>query len=118
MWFSSGWNKIFKEFESRRIENANAIADLALENFIEMREKVADTKFLFRKKVDLELEKRFEGKYITKYGMVTFHTMPYAQAKRLGQLQDIILDELCKNAKSLEEIDWNLAKSLIDEMIN
>jgi len=116
--FPNDWGRIFKEFENRRIHNANAIEDLALENFIEMREKVGDPKFLFRKKVDLELEKRFEGRYITKYGMVTFHTMPYAQAKRLGQIQDIILDELCKNAKSIEEIDWDLAKTLIDEMTN
>ncbi len=115
--YPNDWNKIFKEFESKRIQNANAIADLALENFIEMREKVGDPKFLFRKKVDIELEKRFEGKYITKYGMVTFHTMPYSQAKKLGQLQDVILDELCKNAKSLEEVNWDLAKNLIAEMV-
>ncbi len=116
--YPKDWNKIFREFEARRIENANAIADLALENFIEMREKVADPKFLFRKKVDIELEKRFEGRYITKYGMVTFHTMPYAHAKRLGQLQDIILDELCKNAKTLEEVDWELAQNLIEELVS
>jgi kynurenine 3-monooxygenase len=115
--YPNDWNQIFKEFEKRRIENANAIADLALENFIEMREKVADPKFLFRKKVDIELEKRFEGRYITKYGMVTFHTMPYAQAKRLGQIQDIILDELCRNAQTMEDIRWDLAESLIEEYL-
>ncbi len=55
----SDWENLFCEFEKSRKADTDAIADLAIENFVEMRDRVADPRFLFRKKVELELEKKY-----------------------------------------------------------
>jgi len=89
------------------------IADLALENFVEMRDRVADPHFLFKKKVDLALEARFPGLYVPKYAMVTFHRIPYAVAQQRGRIQDRLLDELCAGMNRLEDIDWSKAAMLV-----
>jgi kynurenine 3-monooxygenase len=111
--FGSDWERVFQEFEKSRKPNCDAIAEMALENFIEMRDLVADPKFLFRKKVELELEKRFPSVFISRYGMVTFHRIPYAIALERGKVQDKILSELCDGIESIEEVDWRKAKGLV-----
>jgi kynurenine 3-monooxygenase len=111
----SDWELIFRNYETSRKPNTDAIADLAIENFIEMRDKVADPKFLLRKKVELALEARFPDTFIPKYAMVTFHRLPYSVAKSRGGVQDQILAQLCEGISSVEEIDWSLAEQLIRE---
>jgi kynurenine 3-monooxygenase len=110
---SVDWQKLFTDFENSRKPNTEAIADLALENFVEMRDRVADPHFLFKKKVDLALETRFPGIYIPKYAMVTFHRIPYAVAQQRGRIQDRLLDELCAGIDRLEDIDWSKADLLV-----
>ena len=110
---SIDWQKLFTDFESSRKPNTEAIADMALENFVEMRDRVADPRFLFKKKVDLALEARFTGLYIPKYAMVTFHRIPYAIAQQRGRIQDRLLDELCAGIDRLEDIDWSKADLLV-----
>ena len=60
-WIGTGhdWKTVFAEFEEARKINTDAIADLAVENFVEMRDRVADPRFLFRKKVELALEAKY-----------------------------------------------------------
>src|SRR5262249_43753316 len=67
------WCRVFQEFEKARKANTDAIADMALENFVEMRDRVADPRFLFRKKVELALEAKYPQLFVPKYAMVTFH---------------------------------------------
>src|ERR1017187_9801339 len=110
---SIDWQKLFTDFESSRKPNTEAIADLALENFVEMRDRVADPHFLFKKKVDLALEARFPGLYVPKYAMVAFHRIPYAVAQQRGRIQDRLLDELCAGMNRLEDIDWSKAAMLV-----
>ena len=107
------WPTIFQEFERARKVNTDAIADLAVENFVEMRDRVADPHFLFKKKVELALEAKFPGHFVPKYAMVTFHRIPYALAASRGKIQDRILAELCDRIESLEELDWQQADELI-----
>jgi kynurenine 3-monooxygenase len=107
------WQVVFTEFERARKENTDAIADLAIENFIEMRDRVADPKFLFKKKVELALESRFPKYFVPKYSMVTFHRVPYSVALSRGRVQDRLLEELCDNATRVEDLDWNKAKQLV-----
>src|SRR6202043_1087683 len=66
------WARIFTEFEESRKTNTDAIADMAVENFVEMRDRVADPKFLFRKKIEIALETKYSGLFVPKYSMVTF----------------------------------------------
>jgi len=79
-----------KYFESRK-ENADALADLAIANFLEMRDKTASRTFRAKKKLDHLLEAALPGMYLPLYTMVTFTRIPYAQAARRARLQDRIL---------------------------
>jgi kynurenine 3-monooxygenase len=107
------WQDVFREFEEARKINTDAIADLAVENFVEMRHRVADPRFLFRKKVELALEAKYPRLFVPKYAMVTFHRIPYATALRRGQVQDVMLTELCNGVNRLEDLDWGKADKLI-----
>jgi len=107
------WEHLFAEFEAARKQNTDAIADLALENFVEMRDKVADPRFLFRKKVELALEARYPGHFVPKYAMVTFHRLPYSVALSRGRIQDGMLGELCEGIEQVEQLDWKRADELI-----
>lgn len=107
------WPRLFEEFERARKANTDAIADLAVENFVEMRDKVADPHFLFRKKVELALEARFPGVFVPKYAMVTFHRVPYAVARARGEIQDRMLAELCAGIERLDDVDWKKAEELV-----
>jgi kynurenine 3-monooxygenase len=107
------WEQVFREFESARRVNTDAIADLALENFVEMRDRVADPRFLLRKKVELALEARYPQRFVPKYAMVTFHRVPYATALKRGEVQDRLLSELCDPIQRVEDLDWSKAQKLI-----
>lgn len=107
------WGRVFREFEKARKINTDAIADLAVENFVEMRDRVADPRFLFRKKVELALEAKYPQLFVPKYAMVTFHRVPYATALQRGQVQDRMLAELCDPIERVEDLDWSKADRLI-----
>jgi kynurenine 3-monooxygenase len=81
----------FAEYFARRKENADALADLAIGNFIEMRDKTASRAFRAKKKLDHLLEAALPGVYLPLYTMVTFTRIPYAKAARRARLQDRIL---------------------------
>ncbi len=109
----AGWETVFREFERLRKVNADAIADLAVENFVEMRDLVAQPKFQLKKKMEAALQQRFPDVFIPKYSMVTFHRVPYSVALLRGKIQDKILDELGSSITGHEEIDWKKADELI-----
>jgi kynurenine 3-monooxygenase len=109
----SDWKRIFAEFESERKINTDAIADMAIENFTEMRDRVADSRFLFRKKVELALDAKYPGLFVPKYSMVTFHRIPYSVAQARGVIQEKILRELCDSVSRIEDLDWGKADQLI-----
>lgn len=83
--------RAFAEYFERRKENADALADLAIGNFIEMRDKTASRAFRTKKKLDHLLEAGLPGVYLPLYTMVTFTRLPYAEAARRARLQDRIL---------------------------
>src|SRR5438874_2050688 len=83
--------RAFAEYFQRRKANADALADLALENFIEMRDKTASRTLRAKKKLDHFLEAALSGVYLPLYTMVTFTRIPYAQAARRARLQDRIV---------------------------
>jgi kynurenine 3-monooxygenase len=83
--------RAFAEYFSRRKENADALAALAVHNFIEMRDKTASKTFRAKKKLDHALEGWLPGIYLPLYTMVTFTRIPYAEAARRARLQDRIV---------------------------
>ena len=89
--FPSDRERAFAEYFVRRKENADALADLAVGNFIEMRDKTASKTFRAKKKLDHLLEALLPGIYLPLYTMVTFTRIPYAEATRHAQRQDRIV---------------------------
>jgi kynurenine 3-monooxygenase len=86
--FPDDRERAFAEYFVRRKENADALADLAIENFIEMRDKTASRAFRAKKKLDHLLEAALPGIYLPLYTMVTFTRIPYARAARRARIQD------------------------------
>lgn len=111
--YGDDWKQIFDEYQTLRKENSDAIADLAQENFIEMRDLVADKRFLMKKKIESELYKRYPDTFIPKYTMVTFMRIPYSVALKRGKIQEEILSNLSENLTDVSELDYNLADTLI-----
>jgi len=89
--FPNARERAFTEYFYRRKENADALADLAIGNFIEMRDKTASKAFRIKKKLDHVLEGALPGFYLPLYTMVTFTRIPYAAAARRARLQDRIV---------------------------
>jgi len=108
------WPAIFAAFEADRAPNAHAIAEMALENYREMRDDVRDPKFQLRADLSFELERRFPGRFIPRYSMVMFHPeISYAEAQRRGALQTQILRELSDSVESLPQVDFARAAALV-----
>lgn len=95
---------MLQAFYEQRKPDVDAIAQLALDNFIEMRDKVADDAFLKRKQADQLLHEAFPDDWQTQYGMVTFSDTPYHKALERGEKQARLLDDIF----SLEgfDMDW------------
>ncbi len=115
---SYDWPETFAAFEAARAPNARAIAEMALENYREMRDLVRDAKFELRAELAFELERRFPGRFIPRYSMVMFHPeISYAEAQRRGALQAQILAELTSRVGSVREVDFTRATALIDALL-
>jgi kynurenine 3-monooxygenase len=89
------WAQRFAQCEAERRPNTEAIAQMALENYTEMRDSVRDATFVRRKALAMTLERHFPQRFIPRYSMVMFHPeIPYAEALRRGAIQERILAEL------------------------
>jgi kynurenine 3-monooxygenase len=108
----ASWEKVFAEFGALRKPNTDAIAVMALDNYLEMRERVALPKFLLQQALSLELERRFPQRFIPRYSMVMFHhEIPYQTALQRGTVQAELLADLTAGAAStLSDIDFERAE--------
>jgi len=113
--YGDDWENVYSEFEKMRKQDADAVADLALENFIEMRDSVADPKFLMKKKAEILLEEKFPGKFQSKYAMVTFSDIPYSTAMEKGRIQDEVLIDLCRKVETVDELNLDEVFQLISK---
>jgi kynurenine 3-monooxygenase len=111
------WETVFRELELRRIDDCNAIADMALDAYHTMRESVRHRDFLLRKALERELELRHPGRFIARYALVMFHRIPYTEAHERGRVQAEILDELLSGKQELTEVDLERAAQLVDERL-
>ena len=111
------WEKAFAQYDRFQRPNGDAIAEMALENYVEMREKVGNKQFILRKRVDLRLEKLFPRLYRTRYAMVVYTLIPYRLAQQAGEIHQEILDEICQNLTTPEQIDTQRAEKLIKKKL-
>ncbi|HEX3080536.1 MAG TPA: FAD-dependent monooxygenase, partial [Puia sp.] len=107
------WTNIFSSFEKLRKPNADAIAELALNNFIEMRDLVADPHFLHKKKIEKMLSMKYREKFISPYQMVSFTHIPYAEALKKGRAINQVLEHLI----TVENLEEKLNSADIQEQI-
>lgn len=114
----TSWREVFTEFDRLRKPNADAIADMALDNFVEMRDRVADDAFLLRKEVEHRLERALPHRYRTRYSMVMYSHIPFRLALEAGRIQQGILDELCRGVSSADDVDLGRAERLISERLS
>ena len=103
----------FAAFEAERKPNAEAIQQMALENYIEMRDKVDDADFLLQRQLELALQERHPGRFVPHYAMVTFMRIPYATALQRSEVQRGILVEATRGLASLEGVDWGAVDAAV-----
>ncbi|APY12064.1 kynurenine 3-monooxygenase [Seonamhaeicola sp. S2-3] len=101
----NNWETIFKAYESARKKDTDAIADLAIDNFHEMKDHVANPIFQEKRKIEMALEKEFPKDYASKYSLVTFNeNTGYREAMLKGRAQDkAILNMLADNSISIKD---------------
>jgi len=94
--YGTDWGKVFSIFQEKRKHNADAIADLAIDNFYEMRDHVDDDVFKKKRQIEMQLEQEFPD-YYSKYSLVTFKPeLPYKEAMKRGRKQDELLLDMCR----------------------
>jgi len=111
------WERMFKEFETLRKPNSDAIAQLALENFVEMRDKVADKEFLLRKKIEAIAQDVQPKRFRSRYSMVSFSHIPYSESMKIAEEQDKYIDTFIQmpninDAIGTEELRRQIAEAL------
>ena len=112
--YNEDWNSILKEFQQLRKPDADAIADLALNNFIEMRDKVADPKFLLQKKIEAKLYKKYPEKWIPAYSQITFSPdIRYSEALQRGSMQESIMHQVM----NMPDIENRWESEEVEQMI-
>ncbi|MCA0429709.1 MAG: FAD-dependent monooxygenase [Bacteroidetes bacterium] len=112
------WPKILNEYQNLRKPDGDAIADLAIANFIEMRDKTADPKFLLQKKIEGNFSQKHPDKWIPLYSMVTYSPqIRYSQALQSGNKQQQIMDKIMQipnieNIWDSNEVEQEILNSL------
>jgi kynurenine 3-monooxygenase len=112
----TAWETVFDEFVKLRKPNTDAIAEMAEENFYEMRDAVADPVFQRKRALETRLEQNFPD-YFSKYSMVTFREdLPYLVAKQKGNAQDNFLMEICTEIENVDQIDLKAVMEKINRL--
>ncbi len=115
---AKNWDEILIMYQEKRKINGDAVADLALKNFIEMRDLVADPIFLERKKIEKDLGLRFPEKFNSVYEMVSFSTNSYHKALQCQSAQDILLQQIMQLGNYWENIKNENVVSEISNLID
>lgn len=111
--YGENWTSILNEFQTLRKPNADAIAELAVMNFIEMRDLVGSPKFLLQKKIEAHFHSKYPEKWLPLYSQVTFSDIPYSEALKNGKKQQQIMQQIMK----LPEIESKWDSIEVEQMI-
>jgi kynurenine 3-monooxygenase len=107
------WNTILSEFSRQHVQNGHAIANMAIENYLEMRDHVTDPQYIKRRELELKMERIFPNEFLPRYSMVSFHQIPYAKVIARGASQNKIMDRILDKYDP-DEVDESLAKSFME----
>ena len=110
------WATAFAAFEQSRKPDTDAIADMAVDNYVEMSTSVVDEHYVLKRSLALEMEKRWPETFVPRYGMVMFSTVPYAVAQSRARAQGKILDQLTAGIATVDEVCWETAAALVADL--
>ena len=96
---------VFSLFERNRKPDVDAIANMALDNFIEMRDRVADPVHMLHRVVESRAERELHGQYVSRYSLVSFSNVPYREAEERGIQNQKTLEAVCKNISDPDDVD-------------
>ncbi len=113
---TSSWDMVFEKFQKIRKDDTAAICQMAMDNFIEMRDSVADPKFMLRKKIEAKLHELYPKDWVPLYSMVTFSHTPYSEAYAQGKLQEAIMNKVMSNPLITENWDKLDYEEIINQM--
>ncbi len=113
----AGLAEAFAAFEAARKPDASAIQDMALENYIEMRDLVDDPDFLLQQSLERKLQERHPGRFIPHYSMVTFMRIPYSVALERSNVQRAILVAATRGLDSLDGVDWAAVDAQVERQL-
>lgn len=107
---TTSWELVFEKFQKGRKPDTDAISQMAMENFTEMRDSVSDPKFIIRKKIEAKLHQLFPEEWIPLYSMVTFTDMKYSEAFAQGKLQESVMDRVMEDpliTQTWQDLDYD-----------
>lgn len=104
--YQDDWVVAMPAFYQIRKRNTEAVAAMSMGNYHEIQHDIRDKKFNLKKQVEKELMKRYPEQYISKHVLVMFTNTPYLEAYAHGLVQESFIDNICKNAHTLENINW------------
>lgn len=107
--YADDWDRALPAYDAQRKPDADAIAAMALDNFVEMRERAADPRFLLRKRIEHRLEQAFPDEYRSRYSMVVYSRIPYAVCRAAGEIQSRLLDAWSAEVDAAEALDLDSA---------
>ncbi len=111
---NENWDAVFKEFETTRKPNGDAVQDLSVHNYIVMRDKVADPMFLLQQKIERRMNELYKEKYFPLYSMVSFSDIEYQVAWKKGLDQETMIKKLISD----NSINESTSIETIDELIH
>lgn len=111
----TNWEALFVSLTEQRKINADAIANMALENYIEMRDSVRQHEFLLKKQFAFQIQQWFPERFTPRYAMVMFEHRPYAQAYEIGKKHEQLLNELSDSYSCASQLTESLVLSLLDK---
>jgi len=109
------WQEFFQSIEQKRKTNSDAIADMAIENYIEMRSSVAQADYLLKKQCAFKIQQWFPKRFSPRYAMVMFEHRPYREAFNLGEKHKSMLNELLETVNNIGQLTVEMAESLLDK---
>lgn len=107
------WDEAIPAFFAARKANTDAIADMAMQNYREIQDFIADDRFRLRKQIEHELMQRFPEIYTSMHVLVMFTRVPYAFAKSCGALQGTLLDAICEGVVTMDQVHWPAVEPLL-----
>lgn len=113
----ANWQSTISNYESKRMGNAAAIQAMALENYVEMRDKVDDQQFLLQRILERQLADLHPDRFIPRYSMVSFQRVDYATALARGKIQRQILQTLTEGKSDTKDVDFVRASELIHQQL-